>query len=178
MYEARFPYTAAYNLGTNNTQVFGLAEANNNPDVSWEKEKKLNIGLEVTLAQRLNIGLDIFRQNRYDILAAPNSTVPQYIGVALPLLNQGEVTNRGFEASIRYNSKPASAFQYMVEASGWYAQNRIVNNSEAIRLYDYQYTTGRPIGQPFGLQALVSSKIRPTLRRAPGKSLPLFSPAM
>ncbi|MEZ0607755.1 SusC/RagA family TonB-linked outer membrane protein [Fibrella sp. WM1] len=154
MYEARFPYTAAYNLGTNNTQVFGLAEANNNPDVSWEKERKLNIGLELTLANRLNIGLDIFNQNRYDILAAPNSTVPQYIGVALPLLNQGEVTNNGFEATLRYTSKPTAAFQYMVEASGWYAQNRIVNNSEAIRLYEYQYTTGRPIGQPFGLEAL------------------------
>ncbi|HEX9956966.1 MAG TPA: SusC/RagA family TonB-linked outer membrane protein, partial [Fibrella sp.] len=159
MYTPRYPYTAAYNLGTNNTQVFGLADANNNPDVSWEKEKKLNIGLEMTLAKRLDIGLDVFHQNRYDILAAPNSTVPQYIGVVLPLLNQGEVTNSGFEATIRYNSKPAPGtpadqLQYMVEASGWYARNRIIYNSEAIRLYDYQYRTGQPIDQPFGLEAL------------------------
>ncbi|CCH00409.1 TonB-dependent receptor plug [Fibrella aestuarina BUZ 2] len=158
-YEQPYRYTAAYYLGTGNTQVNGLVEGVANPNVSWEKEKKLNVGVELTLAKRLDIGLDIFRQDRYDILAAPNSTVPQYIGTTLPQLNQGKVTNSGFEATVRYSSGPttgtsASQLQYMVEASGWYAQNKIVYNSEAIRLYDYQYTTGQPIGQPFGLQAL------------------------
>ncbi len=155
MFEQRYPYTAAYYLGTGNTQVFGLAEgAAASTDLSWEKEKKLNVGLELTLAKRLDVSVDVFHQNRYDILAAPNRTVPQYIGVTLPLLNQGEVTNNGFEATIRYSSKPTNQLQYFVEASGWYAQNKIVYNSEAIKLFDYQYTTGRPIGQPFGLEAI------------------------
>lgn len=156
-YEQPYRYTASYYLGTNNTQVFGLAEGNANTNVSWETAKQFNVGAELTLAKRLDVGFDIFRQDRYDILAAPNSTVPQYIGTTLPQLNQGKVTNSGFEATVRYSSKPAAPanqFQYMVEASGWYAQNKIVYNSEAIRLNDYQYTTGQPIGQPFGLQAL------------------------
>lgn len=160
MFEQRYPYTAAYYLGTTNTQVFGLAEgAAASTDLSWEKEKKLNMGVELTVARRLDIGVDVFQHNRYDILSSPNRTVPQYIGVTLPLLNQGEVTNRGFEATIRYRSNPATGspadqFQYSVEAGGWYAQNKIVFNSEAIRLFDYQYTRGRPIGQPFGLEAI------------------------
>lgn len=155
MFEQRYPYSASYYLGTANTQVFGLAEgAAASTDLSWEKEKKLNLGVELTLAKRLDISVDVFRHNRYDILAAPNRTVPQYIGVTLPLLNQGEVTNNGFEATIRYSSKPTNQLQYFVAASGWYAQNKIVNNSEAVRLFDYQYTTGRPIGQPFGLEAV------------------------
>ena len=160
IFQQRYPYTAAYYLGAANTQVFGLAEgAAASTDLSWEKEKKLNVGVELTLAKRLDLSLDVFYHNRYDILAAPNRTVPQYIGVALPLLNQGKVTNRGFEATIRYSSRsepgaPAGSFQYSVEAGAWYAQNKIVYNAEAIRLFDYQYTTGRPIGQPFGLEAV------------------------
>ena len=177
-YEQPYRYSASYFLGTANTQVFGLAEGVGNPNVSWEKEKKLNIGIELTLAKRLELGLDIFRQDRYDILAAPNSTVPQYIGTTLPLLNQGKVTNSGFEATIRYSNQAtgtasAHAFQYMVEASGWYAQNKIVFNSEAIRLNAYQYTTGQAIGQPFGLQALGLFKDQADIAASPRQ---IFAP--
>lgn len=155
MFDQLYPYTASYNLGTTNGQVFGLAEgAAGNPDLSWEKQKTGNIGVELTLANRLDVGVDVFQNRRYDILVAPNRTVPQYTGLVLPLLNQGKVDNKGFEATIRYRSKPVGKFQYVVDVSSWYAQNKIVNNSEAIRLYDYQYTTGRPIGQPFGLEAI------------------------
>lgn len=158
-FQQQYPYTAAYNLGSTNTQVFGLNQGAYNPDVTWEKQKTLNIGLELTLAKQLTLGLDAFQNKRYDILVEPNRTVPQYTGLTLPLLNQGEVNNKGFEATIRYNSKPvtgtsAGQLQYLVDVSGWYAQNKIVYNAEAIRLYDYQYTTGQPIGQPFGLEAL------------------------
>jgi TonB-linked SusC/RagA family outer membrane protein len=160
MFDQRYPNGAQYFLGTGNAGVNGLAEGTPaTTNLRWETDKKLNVGVELTLAQRLDLSLDVFQHNRYDILATPSRTVPQYIGVALPLLNLGKVRNRGFEATIRYGSKPdtdtpAGQLQYSVEASGWYAQNKIVDNFEAIRLYDYQYTTGRPVGQPFGLEAL------------------------
>lgn len=172
-YEQPYRYTASYYLGTGNTQVNGLVEGAANQNLSWETEKKLNIGLELTLAKRLDFGIDIFKQDRYNILAAPNSTVPQYIGTTLPQLNQGKVTNSGFEATLRYSSKPTSQLQYMVEASGWYAQNKIVYNSEAIRLYDYQYTTGQPIGQPYGLQALGLFKDQADIAASPRQ---IFAP--
>lgn len=154
MFQQTYPYTAAYYLGTANTQVFGLAEGASNPDVSWEKQKTLNVGVDLTLAKRLDVSMDLFQNKRYDILVSPNATVPQYTGIPLPLLNQGKVDNKGLEASIRYFSKTTTGLQYMVEASGWYAQNKIVYNAEAIRLFSYQYTTGQPVGQPYGLEAL------------------------
>lgn len=153
MFEQRFPYTAAYYLGTANTQVFGLAEgAAANTNLTWEQQRTANFGIELTLARRFDVNIDLFQNKRNDILAAPNSTVPQYTGIALPLLNQGKVDNKGFEATIRYSSKPTSALQYSVDVSSWYARNKIVYNAEAIRLYDYQYTTGQAVGQPFGLE--------------------------
>ncbi len=154
-FDQRYPYTAQYNFGTTNTSVFGLEEGTAaNKNVTWEKEQKLNLGLELSLFKRFDINLDVFNQDRYDILAKPNSTVPQYVGVSLPDLNVGKVSNKGFEAAIRYNSNPLSKFQFFAEASAWYAQNKIVFNSESVKLYDYQYTTGRQIGQPLGLEAL------------------------
>ncbi|CCH53440.1 TonB-dependent receptor plug [Fibrisoma limi BUZ 3] len=155
MFEQRYPYTAAYYFGTGNTQAFGLAEGPlATTDLRWETEQKLNFGVELSLARRLDVSLDVFRQRRYDILATPNRTVPQYTGATLPLLNIGKVNNSGFEAIVRYSSKSNSPLQYSLEAGAWYAQNKIIENSEAIRLYDYQYTTGRPVGQPFGLEAI------------------------
>jgi TonB dependent receptor len=112
------------------------------------------LGIELTLLKHFDLNFDVFNQDRYDILAKPNSTVPQYVGVSLPDLNQGKVNNQGFEASLRYNSNPIKAFQFFAEASAWYAKNKIVFASEAIKLYDYQYSTGREIGQPLGLEAL------------------------
>ncbi|WP_052733014.1 SusC/RagA family TonB-linked outer membrane protein [Hymenobacter terrenus] len=160
MFEQRFPFGPQYTFGTNNAQVFGIAEGTPaTTDLRWESEKKLNLGLELTLAQRFDLGLDVFENNRYDILTTPSRTVPQFFGVALPLLNLGKVRNRGFEATVRYRSQPATeatagGLRYSVEASGWYAQNKIVDNFEAIRVNTYQYTSGQPVGQPFGLEAL------------------------
>jgi TonB-linked SusC/RagA family outer membrane protein len=153
-FDQRYPYTAQYYFGTANTAVFGLAEgAAANPNVTWEKEKKANIGLDVTLLKRLDIHLDVFKHDRYDILATPNNAVPAYVGVTLPELNQGKVQNQGFETSVRYHSNTEKAFQFFVGANLWYAKNKIVFNAEAKKLYDYQYTTGQAIGQPFGLVA-------------------------
>lgn len=157
MFEQRFPYTASYFFGTNNTSFPALAEGQlATRDLRWESERKLNVGIEMTLAKRFDLTLDVFRQNRFDILAAPNRTVPQYTGMTMPLLNLGKVQNNGFEATIRFHNRTETSgrVRYSVEAGAWYARNRIVDNAEAIRLYDYQYTTGRAIGQPFGLEAI------------------------
>jgi TonB-linked SusC/RagA family outer membrane protein len=176
-FDQRFPYTAQYYFGTANTAVFGLEEGTAaNKNVTWEKDTKLNVGLELTLWKRLDVNLDVFNQDRFDILAAPNSSVPQYVGVSLPLLNQGKVNNRGFEAAIRYNSNPKKAFQFFVEANSWYAKNKIVFNSESIKLYDYQYTTGRPIGQPFGLEALGLFRDAADIAASPRQTFALVQP--
>jgi TonB-linked SusC/RagA family outer membrane protein len=154
-FEQRYPYTAQYFLGTTNTNVFGLAEGTAaNTNLTWEKDRKMNFGVEATLLKQLDISLDVFNNDRYDILAKPNATVPQYIGVPLPFLNVGKVNNKGFEASIRYNSHPTKEFQYFIQANAWYAKNKIVFSSEGVRLYAYQDSTGGSISQPFGLEAL------------------------
>lgn len=155
LYEQYYDYEGSFYYGMGNTIVQGYAEAQKaNPDLSWEKEKEMNIGFEAVLAKNLDISFDLFQQNRIDILAAPNKKVPTYLGTITPKLNIGEVTNRGFEATVGYTSHNAGKFQYFVDLSTWFARNEIVFMSETPQSDDYMYRTGHPVNQPFLLEDL------------------------
>src|SRR5690606_12647379 len=101
--------------------------------------------------KRLHVGLDVFSEERYDILAEPFGTIPSFLGVALPALNEGRVRNRGFELELHYTSDRDRTFKYFAAGSAFFARNEIVYMSEAPVLYDYLRRTGRSVGQPFGL---------------------------
>jgi TonB-linked SusC/RagA family outer membrane protein len=155
LFEQYYRYPAAYFFGTGNTSSSTLTEGQlANPDISWEKDKKLNVGVDALLFGRLDVTVDVFRNNRYDILATPNSTLPGFFGVDLPLLNEGRVNNKGFEAVLQLNSKPSAGFRYVLGASAWYAKNKIINMSEQVNQFSYQNRTGLSIDQPFGLEAI------------------------
>lgn len=155
----RYAYTptfggGGYFFGTGNTAVGGFAEnaiANNN--VTWEKEKSLNVGIDATLFGNFDISFDYFNRDRYDILVASNSTIPLYLGVITPTLNQGKANNRGVDFSLRFNSTK-KALKFFVEANLAYATSEIVFNAEAIQLNKLLYGTGNKIGQPLGLKAI------------------------
>jgi hypothetical protein len=104
--------------------------------------------------QHIDLSLDVFNRDRYDILVQPNSTGADFMGYTKPYLNQGKANNKGFEAKLKYYTDQTKDFQFTAEATLWYYQNKIVYNSEALQQYDYLYSTGQPIGQPFGLEAL------------------------
>lgn len=150
-----------YHLGVNNNARGTYVEGRPaDPNVTWEKDIKANIGFDAILFNRLELAIDLFRNYRYDILVRPNLTVPQFIGAIDPnpggddfLLNEGEVLNQGFEAAIRYNSNPNKAFKYFISANTWFAKNEIKFMSEQVRPFDYLNRTGRSIGQPFLYQA-------------------------
>jgi TonB-linked SusC/RagA family outer membrane protein len=155
MYNQYYVGTSSYYYGTANTSMGGYAEGYiANPDVTWEKEKEINFGFEAVVLHNVEVGFDLFLQDRYDILASPNSTVPQFLGLTLPSLNVGKVNNKGFEAKIGYNSNKSKDLQFFVDANVWYAKNKIVYNAETIQRNEYQNATGRSIGQPFVLEAL------------------------
>jgi hypothetical protein len=87
-------------------------------------------------------------------LATSSNVIPDFTGIILPLINQGKVSNKGIEASVRYSNNPDKKFKYFVEANAWYAKNKIDFQAEEGKLYAYQNTTGNQIGQPFGLEAI------------------------
>jgi TonB-linked SusC/RagA family outer membrane protein len=156
----RYAYTptfggGGYFFGTGNSAVGGFQEnAIGNPNVTWEKEKSLNIGVDATLFKNFDVSFDYFKRDRYDILVASNSTIPGYLGVVTPILNQGKTTNSGFDLGLRYNSNSNKTFRYFIEANISYYKNQIVFNAEAIQLNKLLLAAGNAIGQPFGLKAI------------------------
>jgi TonB-linked SusC/RagA family outer membrane protein len=165
LFETRYPNGDTYFFGPNATT--GSASINigraANPNITWEKEKVANIGVEAIFFNQLKFSFDAFNRDRYDLLPeinasgglVSNGSIPSFLGFnQIPLINQGKVNNKGFEAVLGYTTKPASKLTFYADVNIFYAKNNIVFNAEAPNLNPGLLRTGLPIGVPFGLRAL------------------------
>jgi len=121
-----------------------------NPNITWEKAQKSNIGLETGFFNNaLKLDVDVFRENRTNILTTPQ-TIPTYLGIAgLSAINVGKVLNQGFEASLNFNTNVSKVniFGYI----NWtYNKNKILARDEPNLAYPYQALTGLPVGYQLG----------------------------
>jgi TonB-linked SusC/RagA family outer membrane protein len=155
MYDQYYSGTSSYNFGTSNASMSGYAEGRiANPDVTWEKQKVLNIGFEAELLNQWAVAFEYFNQDRFDILAYPNNTVPQFLGMTLPHQNLGEVNNKGFEGRVGYKTNQERLLRFFADLNVWYARNKILYNAATIQKDAYLNTTGHPVAQPFLLEAI------------------------
>ncbi len=139
---------SGYNFGTNvgSDQPGAYESAKSNPLVTWEKAHKQNYGVDLAfLRERLKISVDIFKEHREDILWN-SQTVPDVVGISLPVLNLGIVDNHGYEVSVKWNDKVNSDFSYWINGNLSFARNKIIEKGEAKPNEDYMWQTGRPIG--------------------------------
>lgn len=167
MFNQYYNWNGNYWFGDQNTAADTYLEGvKANPDVTWEKARKFNVGIEASLFGGLYLTFDYFREHRYDILTTPYSSVPDYLGFTKPSLNIGIVDNTGFEAVLGYQKRQGE-FRYKAEVSAWYAHNNVVFNSESPQIYDYLYSTGHIVGQPFALEAIGFFRDREDIAKSP-----------
>jgi TonB-linked SusC/RagA family outer membrane protein len=70
-----------------------------NRDLRWEKTTQYNLGLDLSFFNsRLTAEFDVYYKKTTDLLLGIN--LPNDVGVTLPLRNDGEMTNKGFEFNI------------------------------------------------------------------------------
>ena len=88
-----------------NNQAAGWAGFNSGQDdLTWEKTKTYNIGIDATFFKNaLQISIDGFYKRTTDILQTPR--YPGIYGTSVPRANIGEMSNRGWELSIQYYLK-------------------------------------------------------------------------
>ena len=150
-----YPSGGGYNFGNDNTGYPSLVQGvAANPFISWEKEKTMNLGMEVTLLDHVDIAVDVFNRDRYDILVIPDRSDPDIMGYEKPYMNEGKTNNKGLEGKLRVYNDRSEDFHFYIEASAWYFQNEVVFNSEGLQLHDWLYREGRPIGQPYAYEAI------------------------
>jgi TonB-linked SusC/RagA family outer membrane protein len=144
-----YPFNSGYNSDFGSTAIGRLATINS----SHEKAYKYNIGLDATLWKSLNVTVDAYYQNRKDIWVASSGKYTDVLGLDAPFENAGIVRSYGVEASIDY-TKTLGGVTFNVGGNFSLNKNKIVDQLEEARLYEYLKTTGHPLEQIYGLQAV------------------------
>jgi len=124
-----------------------------NPNVSWEKSYKMDIGLEISFFNMIKIQADYFHDRREGIFIQRGSLTNMAGISVLPWVNIGKMENGGFDGSLQFNKKVGD-FSFTALANFTYAHNNIIDNDQPDYQYAYQSRIGKPYGQRFGLIAL------------------------
>ncbi len=96
LYAARGFYEAGYNYNQTPGMVPGGIE---NPDLTWEKSKKFDVGFDLNLWNRLNVTFDYYNEDTSDALyEVPLSLTT---GMESTWQNIGKIRNRGIELGLR-----------------------------------------------------------------------------
>ncbi len=155
LYQQPFLYGRGYVFGGNSPvpvqSIFagGLA----NPNVTWERARKTNFGVDAQLFNQLiDLKVDVFFEKRDNILATRNLSVPATFGAELPVENIARVNNSGFEIEAMHRNQ-VGEFRYSVGGNFTFARNKVMFIDEPENVPDWQRSTGRPIGQVFGYVA-------------------------
>lgn len=141
----------AYMFGSNRWET-GIYESQYpNYNVTWERARKYNAGLEFSFAGGLLSGtFDYFYEKRTDILTTYQSR-PQWVGVNMAAGNLGSTKNSGYEFELKHNNRIGNDFYYNIGFTFSHAHNEILGMDEPDAKTEYRKREGHPINQYFGL---------------------------
>jgi TonB-linked SusC/RagA family outer membrane protein len=139
-----------YYFGT--TGVTGIYESQYpNYNVTWERARKFDIGLEFGLWNGLlNGNIDLFYEKRNNILTS-YLTRPEWVGVNMAAGNLGKTKNEGYEIELHHTKRIGNDFTYNLGFSFSHAYNEIIDMNEPAIKTAYRKEAGHSIGQYFGL---------------------------
>ena len=114
----------------NDELIYGKAEgALANPEIKWEKQKTLDIGLDMKfLDNKIDVTMDYFNKTTDDLLLVPQ--VSGILGAAAPgsrppIVNAGSVENKGFEFQIAYREDISDDFRFNISYNMTYLKNEV-----------------------------------------------------
>ncbi len=120
--------------------------------LTWEKGRKVNVGLDLTLLKnRLTLSADYYNDYYYDILQSRGKSI-ELLGIAYPEENIGKTRYYGFETQLSWQDHIGKV-NYYVSANWSMEQNKRLFMDEQYVPYDYLKMTGQPTGTIYGLVA-------------------------
>lgn len=163
----KYYYLQTYPMLTSNRPSFGLT---NNPenriyegkegnvDVTWERARKLNLGVDMRFFEsKLALTVDVFTEKRINIIDYDRSisTIYGMLGATdsskgFPPQNLGEVRNSGFELDASFNDR-IGKLSYYVKGNVSFARNKILQKGEEPQTYPWTSAIGRKVNQRFGM---------------------------
>ncbi len=143
-------------LYLDNIRSSGAEYERGNPDLSPEKIKKLNLGIDLGLFNMFTLGVDYFNDKVDNMLVNSSSKIPVYQGIPLgyyPKLNNGVMENKGYEVSLAFNKQFNKDLSVHAVLNFMQAKNKIISINESPYSDDYAFpyrTEGYRYGQLWG----------------------------
>lgn len=141
---------AAYSFGATQTDQQTIYEGSlGNNDVTWEKSRKFDAGLDMNLfGDKISSTTDYFHEYRFNQLVVPGN-VPLILGIGLSPTNVGITTNQGWEETLTYKNSAGKVF-YSIGVVYTHNKNKVIYEAEAAPRYPWLAVTGHQINQPQG----------------------------
>lgn len=116
-----------------------------NPDITWEKNSQLDLGLDITFFDRLgSLSVGYWQKKTTDILAPRTASTPNTVGAVLPDVNYGEAAARGFELVLGHDNA-IGAFRYGISGNLAFSSNKYLKIDQAHTVRDYENLIGHPV---------------------------------
>ncbi|MDX1673270.1 MAG: TonB-dependent receptor [Longimicrobiales bacterium] len=158
--------TSFYDISGSNTSVVpGYRQvAIGNPELQWEENESVNLGMDVEfLGGTTRFALDVYQRDSDNLLFNP--PLPATAGLAsAPIVNVGEVRNRGFDAEVAFRGTFSDDIDWGVSLNASAYTNEIVRIDGDRDFFFGPITTrtatqsvtineiGHPIGSFYGLE--------------------------
>lgn len=147
--------------GTNNSVVQGFQRGQiGNPDAKWEKDKSMNIGLDVSLFQnKIQLTVDYFDKSISGLLFNPQLPGTGGLGTP-PFVNVGGMSNRGIDMDLSGNfnlSQDIKLFGTLTFSSYKNRVTRVSNSNDYFlvgSLTNIRNQIGHPISSFYGLKMI------------------------
>ena len=120
-----YGYMGLYSYGQNYMGLAGAYESSQpNPDLKWEKNYNLNIGLDMSFINRIFVTLEYYNRDTKDLLY--NMPVSNTTGFTNYLANVGQLNNRGVEFELRTLNFVNQDFNWTTVLNLSHNRNKIV----------------------------------------------------
>ncbi|MGK0369501.1 MAG: TonB-linked SusC/RagA family outer membrane protein, partial [Bacteroidia bacterium] len=106
-----------------------------NPDLKWETTRQFNIGTDLKVGKRFDLTANYFIKNTRDLLFQPD--VSGVLGTAgpgsfPPIINAGDVRNKGVELELRYSSDFTRKLRWSTSLNTTYLKNEVLKTPEGV----------------------------------------------
>lgn len=123
---ALYGYMGLYSYGQNYMGGGGSYEsALPNPNLKWEKNYNLNLGLDLAFINRIFVSLEYYNRDTKDLLY--NRPISSTTGFQNYLGNLGQLNNRGWELELRTINFAGSNFNWTSVLNMTHNKNKIVS---------------------------------------------------
>jgi TonB-linked SusC/RagA family outer membrane protein len=135
--------TYVFNNSLQNGAAIGTTS---NPDLKWETTYQTNIGVDFTVLRNFDFTTNYFIKNTRDLLFQPevSSLIGSYgPGGAPPIINAGDVLNRGWELELAYASSRPAGVNFRMDYNVTFLHNEVTKVPEG---FDFIPGAGFSVG--------------------------------